>query len=344
MIIRDAVEADLQTVLAIHNEAIAGTTAIWDETEVDLENRLAWFLAKRAAGFPVLACEADGRLIGYASFGDFRPWSGYRHTVEHSVYVDRDHRRRGAAHLLLEALIGRADAAGKHVMVAGIEASNAPSIALHAGLGFHAAGRLREVGTKFGRWLDLVFMQRFVGREDRVLLPDRDDRSRGFEIRDDDLSGEQSRALLALHLAGKHADSPPGSVSALDLSGLDSPEVSVWSAWRDGRIAGIGALKMLGADAAEIKSMRTHPDVLRRGAGAAILDRAIATAKARGVRRLSLETGSGPSFEPALALYRRRGFTNGAAFSDYAQSDFNRFLHLDLSSDDGSEGLGIPFR
>jgi putative acetyltransferase len=151
-----------------------------------------------------------------------------------------------------------------------------------------------------------------------------------FEVREDDLSGQQSRALLALHLAGMHANSPPGSVFALDLSGLEAPGVSVWSAWYNGRIASIGALKMLDAENAEIKSMHTHPDFLRMGAGAAILERIIATARARGVRRLSLETGSGPAFEPALALYRRRGFANGAPFSDYEQSDFNQFLHLHL--------------
>jgi len=151
-----------------------------------------------------------------------------------------------------------------------------------------------------------------------------------FDIREDDLSGDQTLALLALHLAGMHADSPPGNVFALDLSGLQVPEVTVWSAWREYRIASVGALKMLGNDTAEVKSMRTHPDFLRRGAAAAILERIITAAKSRGVRRLSLETGSGPAFEPALALYRRRGFVSGGPFSEYEQSAFNQFLHLTL--------------
>ena len=151
-----------------------------------------------------------------------------------------------------------------------------------------------------------------------------------FDIREDDLSSDQTRALLALHLAGMHANSPPGSVFALDLSGLQVPEVTVWSAWREGRIASVGALKMLQDDTAEVKSMRTHPDFLRRGAGSAILERIITVAKSRGVKRLSLETGSGPIFEPALALYRRRGFINGGPFSEYEQSAFNQFLHLTL--------------
>jgi putative acetyltransferase len=151
-----------------------------------------------------------------------------------------------------------------------------------------------------------------------------------FLIREDDLSSEQTRSLLAFHLSGMQSSSPPGSVFALDLSGLQTPEVTIWTAWHNDRIAGIGALKMLGDHTAEVKSMRTHPAFLRMGVGSAILEQIISTAKARGVRRLSLETGSGPSFEAALALYRRRGFVNGESFSDYQQSSFNQFLHLEL--------------
>lgn len=152
----------------------------------------------------------------------------------------------------------------------------------------------------------------------------------GFEVREDDLSSAEVRALLSLHLSGMNANSPPGHVFALDLSGLQTPEVTVWAAWQGKRAAAIGALKMLGGGVAEIKSMRTHPDFLRKGAGAAILETIIAAARERGVVRLSLETGSGPAFDPALALYRRRGFVDGPAFSDYRQSEFNQFLHLAL--------------
>ena len=151
-----------------------------------------------------------------------------------------------------------------------------------------------------------------------------------FEVREDDLAGEQSRELLALHLAGMHSNSPPDSVFALDISGLRSPEVTVWTAWHGDRIAGIGALKMLSGGTAEVKSMRTHPDFLRKGVGAVILETIIAAAKARGTHRLSLETGTGVSFDAALSLYRRRGFKNGSAFGDYEPSDFNQFLHLYL--------------
>jgi putative acetyltransferase len=151
-----------------------------------------------------------------------------------------------------------------------------------------------------------------------------------FVIRQDDLSGKATRALLALHLSGMHASSPPGHVFALDLSGLQKPEVTVWTAWQREEIAGIGALKALGGRAGEVKSMRTHPDHLRKGVAAAILERIIQEARSRNFNRLSLETGSGPAFEPALALYRKRGFANGEAFADYEPSEFSQFLHLDL--------------
>jgi putative acetyltransferase len=149
-------------------------------------------------------------------------------------------------------------------------------------------------------------------------------------IREDDLSGQQTRELLALHLSGMHASSPPGHVFALDLSGLRTPDVTVWSAWRGSAIASIGALKALGDGSGEIKSMRTHPDHLRQGAGAAILHHIIGEAHRRGLKRLSLETGSGEAFDAALAMYRMRGFRSGGAFSDYVASDFNQFMHLDL--------------
>ncbi|MDB5448594.1 MAG: GCN5-related N-acetyltransferase [Phenylobacterium sp.] len=154
--------------------------------------------------------------------------------------------------------------------------------------------------------------------------------ARSFAIREDDLSGDAIRALLALHLSGMHESSPAGHVFALDLSGLQAPEVTVWSAWDGGELAGVGALKVLGGGAGELKSMRTNPRRLRQGVGAAILEHIIGEARGRGLTRLSLETGSGPAFEPAIALYRKRGFQDGGPFGDYVRSDFNQFLHLEI--------------
>ncbi|MGO9635610.1 MAG: GNAT family N-acetyltransferase [Steroidobacteraceae bacterium] len=151
-----------------------------------------------------------------------------------------------------------------------------------------------------------------------------------WNIREDDLSSSDTRALVRLHLEGMHAHSPPGGVFALDFTGLTAPNVTVWTVWCGGAIAGIGALKDLGDRKGELKSMRTHPDFLRRGLASALLEHIIGVARARGMARLSLETGSGPYFEPAMWLYRRHGFVDGDAFADYTRSEFNRFLHLTL--------------
>jgi L-amino acid N-acyltransferase YncA len=163
--LRDATEADLPRILAITDDAILHTTAIWELEPTTLEARRAWFVERRERGYPVLVAEGStGRVLGFGSYGEFRPRAGYRQTVEHSLYVDADARGRGIGRELLAALIDRAAAEGRHVMVAGIDGENDGSIRLHERFGFEHAGRLREVGRKFDRWLDLVFMQRWVGR------------------------------------------------------------------------------------------------------------------------------------------------------------------------------------
>lgn len=160
MQVRSATDHDVPGILAIYNDAVLHTTAIWNDRVVDAADRSAWLAARQAAGFPVLvATDHVGCVLGYASFGEWRAWDGYRHTVEHSIYVAAEYRRGGVGSTLLTALIGRARDAGKHTMVAGIEAGNAASIALHERLGFTRAGLLHGVGTKFGAWLDLAFLQ-----------------------------------------------------------------------------------------------------------------------------------------------------------------------------------------
>ncbi|CAD7027828.1 N-acetyltransferase [Pseudorhizobium endolithicum] len=157
--IRAATEADLPAIMEIYNDAVANTTAIWNDTQVDLANRQDWFKARRSRGFPVLVADAGGAVAGYASYGDWRAFDGFRHTVEHSVYVHRDHRELGLGRLLMTALIEEAGKGGIHVMVACVEAGNAASIALHERLGFRNVGTFSEVGTKFGRWLDLTCLE-----------------------------------------------------------------------------------------------------------------------------------------------------------------------------------------
>lgn len=152
-----------------------------------------------------------------------------------------------------------------------------------------------------------------------------------IKVREATLDDPQVRALALDHVRQMRAGSPPGQAFALDLTGLDDPAITLFGAWRGDDLLGIGALKRLGAEGAEIKSMRTRADALRQGAARALLEAIIARAQHEGIVRLSLETGRGPMFEPALALYRARGFRNGEAFADYSNTDFNQCLHLDLS-------------
>ena len=159
LIIRDALPADAAAILPIYNHAVLHTTAIWNERASDLAGREAWLAARQGAGFPVLVAEIGGAVAGYGSFGDFRAFDGYRHTVEHSVYVDPAHHRKGIGRAILAALIDRARSMGKHAMIGGVEAGNAASIALHESLGFRVVGVLPQTGAKFGRWQDLAFVQ-----------------------------------------------------------------------------------------------------------------------------------------------------------------------------------------
>ncbi len=163
MLIRDIHETDLPQLLDIHNEAVRNTTAIWSYHEADLANRAALLKDRRDKGYAFIGGFEGETLVGYASFGDFRPHDGYFKTVEHSVYVHKDHQRKGIAKALMLALIGEAEGIGKHVMLGGLDATNEASIALHLSLGFTETGRLPQVGYKFERYLDLVFVQKILG-------------------------------------------------------------------------------------------------------------------------------------------------------------------------------------
>ena len=151
-----------------------------------------------------------------------------------------------------------------------------------------------------------------------------------FAICEDDLSGAAIRALLETHFAGMLANSPKDSCHFLDFDGLKGPGVTFWSIWDGDALMGCGALKDDRSGEGEIKSMRTHADHLRKGAGAAMLDHIIAEARARGLNRLNLETGSGPAFDPAHALYLGRGFAYCGPFGDYREDPFSRFMTLAL--------------
>lgn len=156
-------EAHAGTILAILNDAIVTSTALYDYKPRTPDQMAGWFATKRANGFPVIgAVDDDGRLMGFASYGTFRAFPAYKYTVEHSVYVDAADRGKGLGRTLLEAIVAEAQAREVHVLVGAIDAQNAGSIALHERLGFEHAGTVRQAGFKFGRWLDVAFYQRIL--------------------------------------------------------------------------------------------------------------------------------------------------------------------------------------
>jgi L-amino acid N-acyltransferase YncA len=160
--IRLAEPGDAEAIRAIRNDVIAHSTAMWTTEPVSPAAGRAW-LAENLARRSAYVAEAGGEIAGYANWAPWRPRDGYRHTVEDSVYLERAHQGRGLGAALLRALIAGAGQSGAHVMMACIEAGNARSVALHERLGFELVGTAREVGTKFGRWLDLTIMSRRLG-------------------------------------------------------------------------------------------------------------------------------------------------------------------------------------
>ncbi len=157
--IEPATEADLPELLAIYNDIIAHTTAVWQYNPHTLSMRKEWFRDKQEQGWPVLVAKEAGEVLGYATIGPFRNWEGYRFTVENSVYVDAAQRGKGIGRALLQATIDAAREKHLHAVVAGIDAENASSLHLHRELGFREVAHFKEVGFKFDRWLDLVFME-----------------------------------------------------------------------------------------------------------------------------------------------------------------------------------------
>jgi L-amino acid N-acyltransferase YncA len=159
VIIRDAREDDVSAILDIYNEAILNTTAVYSEKPHTLQMRLDWYNDRVNNNFPVFIADADGKVAGFGSFGHFRAWPCYRYTVEVSVYVEMSYRGRGISKLLLQSLIDRAKEMNMHAVIAGISADNEISINLHNSFGFEEIANFKEVGYKFGRWLDLKFFE-----------------------------------------------------------------------------------------------------------------------------------------------------------------------------------------
>ncbi len=162
MLIRDAVEADFAAITAIYNEVLTHSTAIYNDRPASVEERISWWRGRVAQGYPVLVAAEGAQIDGFATFGDFRAWPGYRFTVEGTVHISSGSRGRGVGTELLKAILARAKTLGKHVMIAGVDSENAASLRFLERFGFERAGHLREVGYKFDRFLDLVFLQHWI--------------------------------------------------------------------------------------------------------------------------------------------------------------------------------------
>ncbi len=157
--IRPARESDLPGILEIYNEIILNTTAVYDYLPHTMEMRKSWWEAKQKDNFPVFVATEKNRLLGFSSIGPFRAWAAYKYSVENSVYVASDMRGRGIGKMLIPPLIDSASTRNMHTIIAGIDAANTASMKLHHAFGFREVAYFREVGYKFGRWLDLKFLQ-----------------------------------------------------------------------------------------------------------------------------------------------------------------------------------------
>jgi L-amino acid N-acyltransferase YncA len=157
--IRHVVDDDLPELLRIYNEVILRTTAVYDYKPHTLEMRREWLKTKRQQGFPVFVAHDDDAVVGFSSIGPFRNWAAYKYSVENSVYVTSDHRGKGIGKMLIPPLIQAAREMDMHTIVASIDATNESSIRLHQFFGFEEVAYFKQVGYKFGRWLDLKFFQ-----------------------------------------------------------------------------------------------------------------------------------------------------------------------------------------
>ena len=160
--VRNATESDLPQILAIYNDVIINTTAVYDYEPHTLEMRRQWFALKQEQGFPVFVATENEKVVGLSSLGPFRAWAAYKFSVENSVYVATDCRGKGIGKLLIPPLIQAAKQLNLHTIIAGIDATNKASLKLHEHFGFKEVAHFKEVGFKFNRWLDLKFLQLII--------------------------------------------------------------------------------------------------------------------------------------------------------------------------------------
>jgi L-amino acid N-acyltransferase len=167
--IRTARESDLAALLEIYNEIILNTTAVYDYEPHTLAMRSQWFEQKQKDNYPVYVAEKENQILGFGSIGPFRAWAAYKYSVENSIYVAASERGKGIGKLLLPVLIEAARDRQMHTVIAGIDASNQASITLHKAFGFEEVAQFKQVGFKFGRWLDLKFLQIMLNTPDHPI-------------------------------------------------------------------------------------------------------------------------------------------------------------------------------
>jgi phosphinothricin acetyltransferase len=159
-VVRCEPERHAEAILAIFNDAILHSTALYDYKPRTMEMMTRWFEAKSAGKYPVIGIENDeGELMGFGSYGTFRAWPAYKYSVEHSIYVNARFRGQGVGKRLLREIIAAAQLQDYHVLIGGIDSTNTASIRLHEALGFSHCGTIQQAGFKFNRWLDLAFYQ-----------------------------------------------------------------------------------------------------------------------------------------------------------------------------------------
>lgn len=160
--IRKAGIKDIRKILEIVNYEIKNSTVIYDYKERIYEHQLEWFKKKKHDGMPIIVAEIDNQVLGFGTYGIFRPWEAYKYSAEHSIYMQEESRGLGVGKLLMAELIKLAKKNGFHTMIAGVDSTNISSIEFHKKFGFMEVGKFKEVGYKFDRWLDLTFLQLFL--------------------------------------------------------------------------------------------------------------------------------------------------------------------------------------
>jgi putative acetyltransferase len=341
VIVRPATTTDVVVIASLLNALVASTTIEWTDAPQTMNTVLKWLDEHETE----LVADEDGEVVGVAAYGWFRDVvkrPGYRFTVENTIHVREGSWRLGVGHSLMRALIEDARSRGMHTMVAAVDGANEASIRFHQRLGFVEVARMRELGAKFGRWLDLVLLQ--LRLDDRPAPSDALDPPSAsrhgmlqFVIRVDDPRAPDVCELLDAHLAFSHLVTPPGHVHALDADTLVDAAVTFYAARRDGMLLGVGALKELDPSHGEVKSMHTVEAARRQGVGRAMVEHLVAVAADRGYASVSLETGKMTAFAPARTMYENIGFARCEPFGDYTANPNSICMSLVLDVADPAD-------